>query len=81
LKFDFEEQDFNVLCDQYFGRIYNFQEKFVPIIEKRVKTAQKVKFIYSEKIKLMNERDYCKKLYDKCVKSGPPNDDLCFKYK
>jgi hypothetical protein len=54
LEFYFEDQEFDVLYDQYFGHIYNFQEKFVPIIEKRVKTAQKVKFINSEIIKLIN---------------------------
>jgi hypothetical protein len=29
----------------------------------------------------MNEKDYCKKLYDKSVKSGQSNDDLWLKYK
>jgi len=48
---------------------------------KRVKTAKKVKFINSEIIKLMNERDYCKKLYDKSVKSGQSTDDLWLIYK
>ncbi len=76
MEFDFEEQDFKVLFkDRYFGHIYDFQEKFVPIIEKKVKTAQKVKFINSEIIKLMNERDYREKLYDISVKPGQPNDD------
>jgi hypothetical protein len=28
LEYDFEEQDLNVLCDQYFGHIHNFQEMF-----------------------------------------------------
>ncbi len=80
-EFEFEEQDFNSLCDTYFVHIYDLQENFVPIIEKRVKTAEIVKFINSEIIKLMNERDYCEKLYEKSVKSGQPNDDLWLKYK
>jgi hypothetical protein len=79
-KFEFEEQDFNFLCHTYFGHIYDLQENFVPIIEKRVKTTEKVKFINSKIIKLMNERDYCKKLYEKSVKSGQPNDNLWLKY-
>jgi hypothetical protein len=80
-EFEFEEQDFNFLFDIYFGHIYDLKENFVPIIEKRVKTAEKVKYINSEIIKLMNERDYCKKLYEKSVKSGQMNDDLWLKYK
>jgi hypothetical protein len=64
-EFEFEEQDFNFLCEKYFGHIYDLQENFVPIIEKRVKTAEKVKLINKEISKLLNEKDCCKKFFNK----------------
>ena len=51
LTFDYEEQNLNLLCDQYFSQIHLLQEKFVPIIEKRVKTNAILKWINSEIIK------------------------------